>query len=164
MLETLGSLWEQRDIGLIFREPYEALILASIVERETGVPGERGQIAGVFTRRLRAGMRLQTDPSVIYGLGPRFDGNLTRAHLRDESNLFNTYRHHGLPPTPICLPGRDALAAALAPEEGDALYFVARGDGTHAFSATLEEHEDAVRAYQLQRRDDYRSSPRAEPR
>jgi UPF0755 protein len=104
-------------------------------------------------------MRLQTDPTVIYGLGENFDGNLTRRHLRDDSNLYNTYRHGGLPPSPIALPGRASINAALHPAGGDALYFVARGDGSHVFSATLAEHEAAVRKYQLKRRADYRSSP-----
>ena len=145
--------------GLPLDNPYELLILASIIERETAVDSERGQVAGVFVRRLQKGMRLQTDPTVIYGLGENFDGNLTRRHLRDESNLYNTYRHGGLPPSPIALPGRASINAALHPAEGDALYFVARGDGSHVFSATLAEHEAAVRKYQLKRRADYRSSP-----
>jgi UPF0755 protein len=132
--------------------------MASIVERETGLPEERGAIAGVFVRRLQRGMRLQTDPTVIYGLGDRFDGNLTRAHLRDGTNPYNSYRHGGLPPGPIALPGRAAIHAALHPEEGDALYFVARGDGGHAFSATLEAHQQAVRKYQLNRSKNYRST------
>jgi UPF0755 protein len=157
--EVLSSEWEQRRDGLPYETPYEALVMASIIERETGVPEERGEIAGVFVRRLQKGMRLQTDPTVIYGLGENFDGNLTRRHLRDESNLYNTYRHSGLPPSPIALPGRASINAALHPAEGDALYFVARGDGSHVFSATLAEHEAAVRKYQLKRRADYRSSP-----
>lgn len=160
MLRTvLSSEWEQRREGLPYETPYEALVMASIIERETGVPEERGEIAGVFVRRLQKGMRLQTDPTVIYGLGENFDGNLTRRHLRDESNLYNTYRHGGLPPSPIALPGRASINAALHPAGGDALYFVARGDGSHVFSATLAEHEAAVRKYQLKRRADYRSSP-----
>ncbi len=160
MQRVLDREWKGRSAGLPLETPYEALILASIVERETGVPGERGEIAGVFVRRLQKRMRLQTDPTVIYGLGPEFDGNLRRSHLRNEVNLYNTYRHHGLPPTPIALPGLAALGAALHPEPGDALYFVARGDGSHHFSATLEEHNQAVKRYQLQRRSDYRSSPK----
>ena len=139
--------------------PYAALTLASIVERETGVAGERTQIAGVFLRRLERGMRLQTDPTVIYGLGDDYDGDLKRRHLRDTTNPYNTYAIHGLPPTPIALPGEAALRAVFAPADGEALYFVAKGDGSHAFSATLEEHEDNVRRYQLTRRADYRSSP-----
>ena len=133
--------------------------MASIIERETGLAQERSEIAGVFVRRLARGMRLQTDPTVIYGLGESFDGNLRRSHLTDSGNPYNTYRHHGLPPTPIALPGREAIRAALHPAPGNALYFVARGDGGHVFSATLAEHERAVRKYQLRRRQDYRSSP-----
>jgi UPF0755 protein len=159
MNETLLRLWAARDPASPLKTPYEALILASIIERETGVGSERPEIAGVFSRRLERGMRLQTDPTVIYGLGPRFDGNLTRAHLRDDRNAYNTYRHPGLPPGPIALPGRAALAAALHPAQGDTLYFVARGDGSHEFTSTLEAHQQAVRRYQLQRRADYRSSP-----
>ena len=104
-------------------------------------------------------MRLQTDPTVIYGLGETFDGNLRRRHLNDQTNMYNTYRHSGLPPSPIALPGRAAIHAALHPEAGDSLYFVARGDGGHKFSDTLAEHQQAVRKYQLKRRADYRSSP-----
>lgn len=159
MLEALEAEWEQRAPDLPYATPYEALIMASIIERETGVPEEREEIAGVFVRRLTLGMRLQTDPTIIYGLGDAFDGNLRRQHLRDVDNLYNTYRHDGLPPTPIALPGRAAIHAALQPAAGDALYFVARGDGTHEFNATLEGHERAVRKYQLKRRDDYRSTP-----
>jgi len=159
MMITLQREWQQRAPGLPYETPYEALIMASIIERETGLPEERRQIAGVFVRRLLAGMRLQTDPTVIYGLGPDFDGNLRRRHLRDESNRYNTYRHGGLPPSPIALPGLASIQAALHPEQGDTLYFVARGDGGHIFSKTLAEHEAAVRKYQLNRRADYRSSP-----
>ena len=159
MLATLEQQWQARDPGLPYETAYEALIMASIIERETGLPEEREQIAGVFVRRLRSGMRLQTDPTVIYGVGSAFDGNLTRAHLADENNLYNTYRHGGLPPTPIALPGLASIQAALHPAEGDALFFVARGDGGHVFSASLAEHESAVRKYQLRRRRDYRSSP-----
>ncbi len=159
LMQALGEAWESRVPDLPLASPYEALILASIIERETGVPDERPQIAGVFVRRLQRGMRLQTDPTIIYGLGDAFDGNLRRSHLRDSANIYNTYRHHGLPPTPIALPGRDAIRAAVNPGEGDSLFFVARGDGSHVFSATLEAHERAVRKYQLQRRQDYRSSP-----
>ncbi|MEQ9463892.1 MAG: endolytic transglycosylase MltG [Haliea sp.] len=159
LLNALGSEWERRAPDLPYANPYEALIMASIIERETGVPEEREEIAGVFVRRLRLGMRLQTDPTIIYGLGEAFDGNLRRQHLRDIGNLYNTYRHDGLPPTPIALPGRAAIHAALQPAAGDALYFVARGDGTHEFNATLEGHERAVRKYQLKRRQDYRSTP-----
>lgn len=159
MRELLVTEWRSREDGLPLESPYEALILASIVERETGLAAERRMIAGVFVRRLQQGMRLQTDPTVIYGLGPSYDGNLRRIHLADDANPYNTYRHHGLPPTPIALPGRAALHAALHPAAGNALYFVARGDGGHVFSATLAEHNQAVRKYQLKRRQDYRSSP-----
>ena len=157
--ELLTSLWEQRSEGLVLSSPYAALTLASIVEKETGVAGERMQIAGVFLRRLERGMRLQTDPTVIYGLGDDYDGDLKRRHLRDTTNPYNTYAIHGLPPTPIALPGEAALRAVFSPADGEALYFVAKGDGSHAFSATLKEHEDNVRRYQLTRRADYRSSP-----
>ncbi|GHD29790.1 endolytic transglycosylase MltG [Parahalioglobus pacificus] len=157
--QTLDAAWADRDAGLPYESPYEALVMASIVERETGVPGERREIAGVFVRRIMKNMRLQTDPTVIYGLGEGFDGNLRRTHLRDDSNPYNTYRHKGLPPTPIALPGRAAIEAAMHPLPGETLFFVARGDGSHQFSITLEAHEEAVRKYQLSRRSDYRSSP-----
>jgi UPF0755 protein len=159
MAEVLQEEWTQREEDLPYETAYEALIMASIIERETGLAEEREAIAGVFVRRLRQGMRLQTDPTVIYGLGSDYSGNLRRKHLNDESNPYNSYRHGGLPPTPIALAGRAAIHAALHPADGNALYFVARGDGGHVFSATLAEHERAVRKYQLRRRDDYRSSP-----
>ena len=159
LLNALESEWNSRAADLPYETPYEALTMASIVERETGVPEERAEIAGVFVRRLQRGMRLQTDPTVIYGLGESFDGNLRRVHLRDAANPYNSYRHHGLPPTPIALPGRAAIRAALNPASGESLFFVARGDGSHVFSTNLEDHERAVRKYQLQRRADYRSSP-----
>ncbi len=148
MRETVARQWERRAVGLPYERPYEALILASLVEKETGVTGERDMIAAVFVRRLERGMRLQTDPTVIYGLGEAFDGNLTRAHLK-APHPWNTYVHRGLPPTPIAMPGLESIRAALHPAETDALYFVARGDGSSVFSATLEEHEAAVRRYQL---------------
>ncbi len=159
MTRILAEEWQQRSEGLPYDTSYEALIMASIVERETGQAEERGEIAGVFVRRLNKNMRLQTDPTVIYGLGEQFDGNLRRKHLQDGSNPYNTYRHKGLPPSPIALPGRAAIHAALHPKPGKSLYFVARGDGGHYFSETLAEHQRAVRKYQLQRREDYRSSP-----
>lgn len=160
MTESLQKLWLERAAELPYASTYEALIMASIIERETGVAAERARIAGVFVRRLRADMLLQTDPTVIYGLGQVFDGNLRREHLRDADNPYNTYRHRGLPPTPIALPGLAALRAALHPDEqDDSLYFVARGDGSHVFSATYEAHEQAVRQYQLQRRENYQSRP-----
>ncbi len=162
MTAILDEEWRQRQPDLPIDTPYEALILASIIEKETGVPHERGEIAGVFVRRLNLGMRLQTDPTVIYGLGDRFEGNLTRQHLREDTE-FNTYRIDGLPPTPIANPGRDAIRAALNPEPGSTLFFVARGDGSHQFSDTLDQHNRAVRKYQLNRRPDYRSSPPPPP-
>jgi len=159
MQDVLAEEWISRDVGLSFENSYEALILASIVEKETGVARERPEIAGVFSRRLQRGMRLQTDPTVIYGLGPEFDGNLTRRHLA-KSTPYNTYRINGLPPTPIAAAGREAINAVLHPAAGSALYFVARGDGSHEFSDTLEQHNTAVRKYQIeQRATDYRSSP-----
>ena len=159
MLDVLKQEWNERASSAAVASPYEALILASIVERETAVAEERPEIAGVFTRRLRLGMRLQTDPTVIYGLGEEYRGNLTRKHLRDAKNPWNTYQHKGLPPTPIALPGRDSIRAVLHPKEGESLYFVATGDGRHAFAITLEEHNENVRRYQLNRREDYRSTP-----
>ncbi|UTF60555.1 endolytic transglycosylase MltG [Gilvimarinus sp. DA14] len=157
MAATLDELWQGRDLGLPYETPYEALIMASIVERETGAAWERQKIAGVFVRRLQQNMRLQTDPTVIYGMGESYQGKIGRADLR-RPTPYNTYTRHGLPPTPIALPGEGALHASMHPEAGDELYFVAKGDGTHVFSATLEEHNKAVRDYQLQRRSDYRST------
>lgn len=151
MEKVLAEEWENRAENLPLKTPYEALILASIIEKETAVPAERPQIAGVFVRRLKKGMRLQTDPTVIYGLGEAFDGNLRRRDLRSDTP-YNSYTRHGLPPTPIALVGREALHAALHPADGKSLYFVAKGDGTHYFSATLKEHNRAVRKYQLSRR------------
>ena len=137
MRALLTDLWDSRDPSLPLASPYEALILASIVERETAEPSERNQIAGVFLRRLKRGMRLQTDPTVIYGLGDTYTGNLRRTHLRDTQNIYNTYVIKGLPPTPIALPGEAALKAVFHPDESNSLYFVAKGDGTHAFSLRL---------------------------
>lgn len=147
MQAVLAQEWPKRDEDMPLASPYEALILASIVERETAVPAERGQIAGVFTRRLKIGMPLQTDPTVIYGV-PEFDGNLRRRDLTRDTP-YNTYMRRGLPPTPIALPGRAAIHASLHPAPGDALYFVSRGDGSHVFSPNLEAHNAAVRKYQL---------------
>lgn len=156
--EVLAKEWSQRAADLPYSGPYQALIMASLVEKETGVPQERGQIAGVFVRRMAIGMLLQTDPTVIYGLGDRYTGKLTRAHLK-EATPYNTYMIAGLPPTPIAMVGREAIHAALNPVEGTSLYFVARGDGSHVFSDDLDAHNNAVREFQLKRRADYRSSP-----
>lgn len=154
----LAEAWKNRADDLPYSDAYDALIMASIIEKETGVPSERGEIAGVFVERLRRGMRLQTDPTVIYGMGERYEGRIRRADLR-EATPWNTYVIRGLPPTPIAMPGAEAIRAAVAPQATDALFFVARGDGSHQFSRTLEEHNRAVREYQLNRRQDYRSSP-----
>jgi len=143
-----------------FAEMHRTVILASLVEKETGDPAERGRIAGVFANRLQKGMLIQADPTIIYGLGPDFDGNIKKSDLRDEKNPYNTYMHRGLPPGPICSPGLESLLAAAHPEAHSFLYFVAKGDGTHHFSATLKEHNDAVVRYQLRRnRATYRSTP-----
>lgn len=150
MQTALEAAWAQRDRNGPLRTPEQLLILASIVEKETGRADERPRIAGVFARRLEKGMRLQTDPTVIYGLGETFDGNLTRRHLETDTP-YNTYLRAGLPPTPIAMPGKDALHASARPADGDALYFVARGDGSHHFSANLAEHLAAVSKYQLGR-------------
>ena len=159
LIDVLQTEWIARAPGLPYETPYEALIMASIIERETGLAEEREQISGVFVRRLQQRMLLQTDPTVIYGMGAEFDGNLRRTDLKDGSNMYNTYRHSGLPPTPIALSGRAAIHAALNPEAGSALYFVARGDGGHVFSATLAAHNRAVGEVQLRRRKNYTSSP-----
>ncbi len=149
MMQTvLAEEWRVRDESAGVKTPYEALILASIVEKETARADERQRIAGVFTRRLAKRMRLQTDPTVIYGLGPQFNGNLTRRDLQTDTP-YNTYTRHGLPPTPIAMPGRAAIQAALHPAPGKELYFVATGlgDGSHSFSVTKAEHDAAVAAY-----------------
>lgn len=158
MQAVLQEEWSNRSEGLPYQTPYEALIMASIIEKETGLASERPAIAGVFVRRLEKRMRLQTDPTVIYGLGQEFDGNLTRKHLKQDTP-YNSYTRHGLPPTPISMVSREAVHAALHPEEGTALYFVARGDGSHEFSSNLKDHNRAVRKYQWKRREDYRSRP-----
>ena len=160
MQTTLANQWSQRDVGLPLNTPYEALTLASIIEKETAVPSERGAIAGVFVRRLQKKMRLQTDPTVLYGLGEKFDGNLRRRDLKAD-NPYNTYRRHGLPPTPIAMSGLDAIRAALHPLGGEELYFVAKGDGSHQFSVTLKEHNNAVIKYQLKGREKSFSSHKA---
>lgn len=143
MRRALAEAWEARDTGLPLESPYEMLILASIIEKETSIDHERSQVAGVFIRRLQKGMRLQTDPTVIYGLGDTFDGDIRRRDLKADTP-YNTYTRHGLPPTPIALPGKASLLAAGQPDAGNALYFVADGKGGHTFSATLEEHQAAV--------------------
>lgn len=148
MESHLQRAWAERSADLPLTTPYEALILASIVEKETAVAEEYRKVAGVFTRRLHKGMLLQADPTVIYGMGVAFKGDIRRRDLRADTP-YNTYVHRGLPPTPIALPGAGAIAAAVNPAPGDALYFVATGDGRHVFSATLREHNRAVRKYQL---------------
>jgi UPF0755 protein len=149
-LETaLAAAWDHRIDDGVLRDPYDGLILASIIEKETALASERGLISGVLHGRLAAGWRLQVDPTVIYGLGNRFDGNLTRQDLRTDTP-YNTYTRFGLPPTPIALPGKASIEAAFVPADTDALFFVATGnpDGSHAFSATLDEHNAAVQRYQ----------------
>ncbi len=148
MQQELKAAWIIKADNIPLKNKEEALILASIIEKETGAAEERPQIAGVFSRRLQKGMKLQTDPTVIYGLGESFDGNLRKADLQRDTP-YNTYTRRGLPPTPIAMPGRAALRAAVNPAAGDSLYFVARGEGRHYFSATLREHECAVITYQL---------------
>lgn len=146
MQRNLAEAWAARDPAVPLASPYEALILASIVEKETGRPEDRGLVASVFVNRLRIGMRLQTDPTVIYGYGEAFEGRLRRRHL-DTDHEYNTYTRAGLPPTPIAMPGRASLDAALQPASSDYLYFVSRGDGSSAFSRTLAEHNRAVNIY-----------------
>jgi len=148
MLQVLDEEWSKRQKDLPFSSPEEALNLASIIEKETSVEEERTLVAAVFITRLKRGMRLQTDPTVIYGMGESFDGNIRRKDLKVDTP-YNTYLHKGLPPTPISLPGRSSIAAALMPAESEAVYFVAKGDGTHHFSETYDEHREAVDKYQL---------------
>jgi UPF0755 protein len=159
MKRVLAKEWAGRATELPYKTPYEALIMASIIEKETGLAEEREEIAGVFVRRLLKGMRLQTDPTVIYGMGDQYDGDLRRRDLR-QPTPYNTYLIKGLPPTPIAMPSEASISAALHPKAGSSLYFVARGDGGHYFSNTLPEHRDAVNKYQLeQRAENYRSAP-----
>ncbi len=146
----LEQAWAERDDGLPLKSPREALILASIIEKETGAPQDRADIGGVFINRLRIGMRLQTDPTVIYGLGERFDGNLRKRDLQEDT-AYNTYQRSGLPPTPIALPGQASINASLHPDAGNDLYFVARGDGSSEFSSNLDDHNRAVNKYQRHR-------------
>jgi UPF0755 protein len=149
MMKRLKSAWEKREPNLPYTEPYQALIMASLVEKETGQKSERAMIAGVFVNRLKTGMLLQTDPTVIYGMGDRYDGKIRKKDLETDTP-YNTYTRAGLPPTPIALPGVASLAAALTPAKTDALYFVSRGDGTSHFSVNLNEHNKAVNQYQRQ--------------
>jgi len=150
MKKRLDEAWKARAPDLPLASPYQALILASIVEKETGVAAERPQIASVFVNRLKRGMRLQTDPTVIYGMGESFDGNIRKRDLTTDTP-WNTYTRDGLPPTPIAMPGLGSLQAVSQPARTDLLYFVGKGDGTHQFSRSLEEHNRAVARYQLKR-------------
>ncbi len=151
MDKVLAQAWQERAADLPYANPYQALTMASIVEKETGAAEERPLIASVFVNRLRIGMRLQTDPTVVYGLGERYDGNLRKNDLLTDTP-YNTYTRAGLPPTPIAMPGREALRATLNPAQSRAMYFVAKGNGQHQFSATLDEHNRAVARYQRRQR------------
>ncbi|PHS69061.1 MAG: aminodeoxychorismate lyase [Methylophaga sp.] len=151
MVDNLEQAWQTKAENLPYKTAYEALIMASIIEKETGIAEERAEIAGVFIRRLQKGMRLQTDPTVIYGMGEQYNGNIRRKDLKADTP-YNTYTRYGLPPTPIALPSKEAIAAALHPAQGKSLYFVATGqEGRHKFSNTLVEHNNAVRKYQLKK-------------
>jgi UPF0755 protein len=147
MMKRLNDEWAKRDPSLPYKNPYEALTMASIIEKETGQKSERGMIAAVFVNRLKTGMLLQTDPTVIYGIGEKFDGNIRKRDLETDTP-YNTYKRGGLPPTPIALPGVEAIAAAMKPAQTDALYFVSRGNGTSEFSKNLADHNRAVNKYQ----------------
>lgn len=162
MAAVLGRIWEQRSTDLPFDSPYQALILASVIEKETGVTDERTRIAGVFVNRLRRGMRLQSDPTVIYGLGEQYDGKI---HSRDltTDTPYNSYTRSGLPPTPISLPGLESLLAAVHPDHTDDLYFVATGQGGHHFSKTLVEHDAELRAYLERLREQQQAAVRRQP-
>jgi len=149
-LKKLDQAWASRDPDLPYASPYEALIMASIIEKETGLEQDRNRVASVFVNRLRQGMRLQTDPTVIYGMGSRFDGNLRKRDLQEDT-AYNTYQRSGLPPTPIALPGLASINASLHPARGKDLYFVARGDGSSEFSNNLDDHNRAVNKYQRRR-------------
>ncbi|MCP5208962.1 MAG: endolytic transglycosylase MltG [Hahellaceae bacterium] len=162
MQKTLTVAWEGRSLSNLssaIETPYDALILASLIERETSVGAERGTISSVFHNRLNVGMKLQTDPTVIYALGEAYDGNIRRSDLRVDSP-YNTYRYRGLPPTPIAMPGKDSILAALNPAQTKYIFFVAKGDGHHQFSETLQEHNRAVQNYQIKKRkENYKSTP-----
>ena len=157
MISLLDDEWQKREKKLPLKNREQALILASIIEKETGAAEERPEISGVFINRLRKGMRLQTDPTVIYGMGESYKGNIRKKDLLKDTP-YNTYTRSGLPPTPIAMPGGDSIHAALHPAKTKALYFVAKGNGTHYFSATLREHNNAVNKYQIKRRKNYTSS------
>ena len=150
MQKQLTAAWDQRDAASPIKTPYDLLILGSIVEKETGRANDRAMVAAVFINRLRVNMPLQTDPTVIYGVGPQFDGNLRKSDLRKDSP-YNTYMHKGLPPTPIAMPSKESLLAVMHPANSDAIYFVARGDGSSHFSNNLKEHENAVDQFQRKR-------------
>ncbi len=158
MQRHLNNIWQDRPVQSPLKTPEDALILASIIEKETGLPSDRPMIASVFSNRLELGMPLQTDPTVIYGLGSDFDGNLHKSDLRND-HPWNTYLHTGLPPTAIAMPGKASIMAAVRPAQSKALYFVAKGDGSSEFSRTLEEHNLAVQKFQLSRVKNYTSSP-----
>jgi len=158
MQKQLTAAWDQRDSATPLKTPYDLLILASIVEKETGRSSDRSLVSAVFVNRLNLNMPLQTDPTVIYGIGPKFDGNLRKTDLRKDSP-YNTYMHKGLPPTPIAMPSKESLLAVIQPAKSDAVYFVARGDGTSHFSKTLKEHESAVDQFQRKRNSSNQSKP-----